>query len=59
MQIIYTVSLGYLFVPIFYKSGALMSCIILIAVFNQSTDNINYLTLIVLIIIPFLYSIYK
>lgn len=64
MQIIYAVSLGYLFVTIFYKSGSLVPCIIshslinALAVFNQGTDNTNYPALIVLIIIPLVYTLY-
>lgn len=64
MQICYAVSLGYLFVTIFYKSKSLIPCIITHSLINSlSIFNVdNYISLYVapvfLIIVPLLYSFY-
>lgn len=64
IQICYAISLGYLFVIIFYKSSSLWPCIITHSLINSlSIFNINnnislYLVPIILTIIPILYVIY-
>ena len=64
MQICYAISIGYLFVIIFYKSKSLIPCIITHAVFNAcSIFNIEntvstYIAPIVLIMVPIAYGIY-
>ena len=61
MQICYAISIGYLFVIIFYKSKSLMPCIIThslvnsLSIFNTDTSLISSLFLI---IIPLIYAIY-
>lgn len=64
IQICYAISLGYLFVIIFYKSKSLVPCIITHAIINSlaifNTDNTMslYLSSLILIIIPLGYAIY-
>ena len=64
IQICYAVSLGYLFVTIFYKSKSLIPCIVTHIVINAtSIFNIEntislYIAPIVLIIVPLIYSCY-
>ena len=64
MQICYAISIGYLFVIIFYKSKSLIPCIITHSLVNSlSIFNIdNYITLYVssafLIVVPLVYAIY-
>jgi len=63
MQICYAISIGYLFVIIFYKSKSLIPCIIThclvnsLSIFNIET-SMSYISSIFLIIIPIIYSIY-
>lgn len=64
IQIIYAVSLGYLFVIIFYKSKSLLPCIIThalinsLSIFNVSKGIKEYIFSSILIIISLSYSIY-
>ena len=64
MQIFYAISIGYLFVIIFYKSKSLIPCIITHSLVNSlsifSVDNVIslYISPIFLIIVPFIYAIY-
>ena len=64
MQIFYAISIGYLFVIIFYKSKSLVPCIITHSLVNSlsvfNIDNIIsiYISPIFLIIVPFIYAIY-
>lgn len=58
----YAISLGYLFVTIFYKSNSLIPCIIThilinsLAIFNVHNNVSVYIAPIVLIIIPLSYA---
>ena len=64
LQICYAVSLGYLFVLIFYKSKSLIPCIIThalinsLSIFNIETKISLYIIPIFLIIVPLLYAYY-
>ncbi len=64
LQICYAVSLGYLFVLIFYKSKSLMPCIIThalinsLSIFNIETKVSLYIIPIFLIVVPLLYAYY-
>lgn len=64
LQVCYAMSIGYLFVIIFYKSKSLIPCIITHAILNAcSIFNIEstvsmYIAPIVLIIVPIAYGIY-
>ena len=65
IQICYAVSIGFLFVTIFYKSKSIIPCIIThslinaLSIFNVENTIISlYVTPIVLIIVPILYTIY-
>ena len=64
LQICYAISIGYLFVIIFYKSKSLIPCIIThaimnsLSIFDASTGTLSYITSIFLIIVPFMYAIY-
>ena len=63
LQICYAMSIGYLFVIIFYKSKSLIPCIIThclvnaLSIFNIETKTF-YISSIFLIIIPLIYAIY-
>ena len=63
LQCCYAISIGYLFVIIFYKSKSLIPCIIThclvnsLSIFNIET-SMSYISSIFLIIIPIIYSIY-
>ena len=63
MQICYAISLGYLFVIIFYKSKSLIPCIIThvlinsLSIFN-TINKTSYAHVILLIIIALLYAVY-
>lgn len=63
MQICYAISLGYLFVIIFYKSKSLIPCIIThllinsLSIFN-TINKTSYAHVILLIIITLLYAVY-
>ena len=63
MQICYAISIGYLFVIIFYKSKSLVPCIITQSLVNSlsifNIDNwVSYASSIFLIIVPFIYANY-
>lgn len=64
LQICYAVSLGYLFVIIFYKSKSLIPCIIThalinsLSIFNIETKISLYIIPVFLIIVPLLYAYY-
>lgn len=63
MQVFYAMSIGYLFVMIFYKSGSLIPCIITHSLFNSLSifhvdGNLFYISSIFLIVVPLIYSYY-
>ena len=64
IQICYAISLGYLFVTIFYKSKSLVPCIIThavinsLAIFNVENTISLYISSLILIIIPLVYTVY-
>ena len=64
MQICYAISIGYLFVIIFYKSKSLIPCIIThslvnsLSIFNVENSISLYVSSVFLIIVPFVYAIY-
>ena len=64
MQIGYAMSIGYLFVIIFYKSKSLVPCIIThclvnsLSIFNVENSISLYIAPIFLIILPLIYAIY-
>ena len=63
MQVFYCISIGYLFVLIFHKSGSLIPCIMCHSIFNALTifhvdGSLIYLSSIFLIIVPLVYSYY-
>ena len=63
MQVFYCISIGYLFVLIFHKSGSLIPCIMCHSIFNALSifhvdGNLFYLSSIFLIVVPLVYSYY-
>jgi len=62
LQVCYAISIGYLFVIIFYKSKSLIPCIITHCLVNSfsifNVENTTYVSSVFLIIVPFLYAIY-
>ena len=64
MQICYAISIGYLFVIIFYKSKSLIPCIIThslvnsLSIFNVENTISLYVSSTFLIIVPLVYAIY-
>ena len=64
IQICYAISIGYLFVIIFYKSKSLIPCIIThclvnsLSIFNIENEISSYLTSAFLIIVPLVYAVY-
>ena len=64
MQICYAISIGYLFVIIFYKSKSLIPCIIThslvnsLSIFNVENSISLYVSSAFLIIVPIIYAIY-
>jgi len=64
LQVCYSISIGYLFVVIFYKSKSLIPCIVThvlvnsLSVFNVENEKSLYVTSIFLIIVPLIYAIY-
>ena len=64
MQICYAISIGYLFVIIFYKSKSLIPCIIThclvnsLSIFNVENTISLYVSSVFLIIVPVFYAIY-
>ena len=64
LQICYAVSIGYLFVTIFYKSGSIVPCIVAhglfnaLSIFNIETTVSMYVAPVFLVIVPVVYAIY-
>ena len=64
LQICYAISIGYLFVIIFYKSKSLIPCIIThsvvnsLSIFNVENGISLYVSSIFLIVVPLVYAIY-
>lgn len=64
LQICYAISIGYLFVIIFYKSKSLIPCIIThslvnsLSIFNVESSVSLYISSAFLIIVPFVYAVY-
>jgi len=64
MQICYAISIGYLFVIIFYKSKSLIPCIIThsavnsLSIFNVENGISLYVSSMFLIIVPLAYAVY-
>lgn len=64
MQICYAISIGYLFVIIFYKSKSLIPCIIThslvnsLSIFNIENEISLYVSSAFLIVVPLVYAIY-
>ena len=64
MQILYAISVGYLFVMIFHKSGSLIPCIIAhsvmnaLSIFSSDKEILFYITSVFLIIVPVIYLVY-
>lgn len=63
MQICYAISIGYLFVTIFYKSKSLVPCIITHSLINalsifNAENSTSYIVPIILTLIPLAYAIY-
>jgi len=64
MQICYAISIGYLFVIIFYKSKSLIPCIVThalvnsLSIFNVENGISLYVSSIFLIVVPLVYAVY-
>jgi len=64
LQICYAISIGYLFVIIFYKSKSLIPCIIThslfnsLSIFNVDNSKFMYSSSIILILVPIVYALY-
>lgn len=64
LQIGYAISIGYLFVIIFYKSKSLIPCIIThalfnsLSIFNAESESVRYIVPIFLIVAPLTYAIH-
>jgi len=64
MQIGYAISIGYLFVIIFYKSNSIIPCIIAhgvnnaLSIFYVENEVSAYIALIFLMVVPLIYAIY-
>ena len=64
MQIGYAISIGYLFVIIFYKSNSIIPCIIAhgvnnaLSVFNVENGVSTYIAPIFLMVVPLIYASY-
>ena len=64
MQIGYAISIGYLFVTIFYKSNSIIPCIIAhgvnnaLSIFYVENEVSAYIALIFLMVVPLIYAIY-
>ena len=64
VQICYAISLGYLFVIIFYKSKSLVPCIIAhilinsLSIFNVQNEGSLFRVFILLMVVPLVYAIY-
>lgn len=64
LQISYAISLGFLFVIIFYKSKSLVPCIIAhflinaLSIFRMENEMLKYVSAVFLIVVPAAYAIY-
>ena len=64
LQISYAISLGFLFVIIFYKSKSLVPCIIAhflinaLSIFRMENEMLKYISAVFLIVVPAAYAIY-
>lgn len=64
MQIGYAISMGYLFVIIFYKSNSLIPCIIAhgvnnaLSIFNVENERSMYIAPVFLMVVPLIYAAY-
>lgn len=64
MQMCYAITLGYLFVTIFYRSKSLVPCIIAhalinsLSIFNVANEGSIYRVFILLMVVPLVYAIY-
>ena len=64
MQIGYAISIGYLFVTIFYKSNSIIPCIIAhgvnnaLSIFNVENEVSAYIAPIFLMVVPLIYAFY-
>ena len=64
VQMCYAISLGYLFVIIFYKSKSLVPCIIAhilinsLSIFNVQNEGSLFRVFILLMVVPLVYAIY-
>lgn len=64
LQICYAISLGFLFVIIFYKSKSLVPCIIAhflinaLSIFRMENEMLKYISAVFLIVVPAAYAIY-
>lgn len=64
LQICYAISLGYMFVIIFYKSKSLVPCIIAhflinaLSIFRMENEMLKYISAVFLIVVPAAYAIY-
>lgn len=64
IQICYAISIGYLFVMIFYKSKSLIPCIIThavtnsLSIFNSENERLFYISAAFLIVVPLVYARY-
>ena len=64
LQISYAISLGFLFVIIFYKSKSLVPCIIAhflinaLSIFRVENEMLEYISAVFLIVVPAAYAIY-
>ena len=64
LQIGYAISIGYLFVIIFYKSKSLIPCIIThalfnsLSIFNAESESVRYIVPLFLIVAPLTYAIH-
>ena len=64
LQICYAISLGYMFVIIFYKSKSLVPCIIAhflinaLSIFRMENEMLKYVSAVFLIVVPAAYAIY-
>ncbi|MBO5209472.1 MAG: CPBP family intramembrane metalloprotease [Lachnospiraceae bacterium] len=64
MQVCYAVSIGFLFVTIFYKSKSLIPCIIThslvnsLSIFNSENEVLFYISCVFLMVVPLVYAMY-
>lgn len=64
LQVCYAISIGYLFVIIFYRSKSLIPCIIThalfnsLSIFNAESEGVRYIVPVFLMVAPLAYAIY-